>query len=255
MMSLPKTFVIHAIGAMLAVSSGHAAVFSVPDYSLSPDGTTASPFQSYNITANNGGSPILSTSGDVVYFITTFTWAANTNADLVVNFAASAGQDRLGVRINNTGALDTYGDGNTPISSNPDYNFGAQMDGQTVILIAKLQYDLTNNVTYGSGNASDDTLMNVWVNPTISSVEGSGTSAGDQWTLWNSAGYHQFEQRIFNNSTPGTSGASFITNTTILSGADATFENALLYAGVVPEPSSLALLSLGGLMFLRRRRN
>jgi len=70
---------------------------------------------------------------------------------------------------------------------------------------------------------------------------------------WNSSGFETFRQRIANNSTPDTAGDSSILNTTIFTGTDATFANALA-AATIPEPSTALLGGLGLLALLRRRR-
>lgn len=126
------------------------------------------------------------------------------------------------------------------------------MGGKTITLLAKLHYDATHSDTYSQSNTANDTLMNVWINPTASSVEGSGLSAGDLTTVWNSAGFSWFRQTIENQSTPDTAGLSSITNTVILTGGDATFANALAIA--IPEPTTALLGGLGLLALLRRRR-
>ena len=159
----------------------------------------------------------------------------------------------MGVEILNNGTVQTTGTGN-PLRSSTDLTTGT-MAGQTVVLLAKLYYDTNNSVTYGATGASDDTLMNVWINPDNTDVEGSGLSAGDIYAVWNSAVFGYWKNTVFNKSTPGTAGASSITNTVILTGTDATFAKALEAAGVgVPEPTSLALMALGGLMMLKRRK-
>ncbi len=250
-----------ALFVTLAASTAQAAIINIADYSLTPDGTNvATTFQNTNVNTLNGG-PVLPGSGTpVVYYVTTYTFGANSNAHLQTQFFANeASAPRLGIEVNDDGLVTILGSGNTNVSPTffqTNFNLGQDLAGQTVTLLAKLSYDANNSVTNSQTNASNDTIMNVWVNPTSASVEGSGLYAGDLHTIWNSAGFNWFRQNIQNQNTPGTAGDSSITNTVILTGSDATFANALAVA-TIPEPSSVALLGLGGLgglLMLRRRR-
>jgi hypothetical protein len=256
--------------ALIAASSAHATILTVPDFSLTPDGTTASPLQTYDINANNPGS-IVNSTFPVAYFVTRFVFGPDTLADIQLNFAASAGQDRLGIRITDNGIANTIGDG---ADSSIDFDFdgagvnpAGTMAGQTVTIIGKFLYDATFSATYGETNTSNDSFATFWINPTVSALEGSGLPnnygnpdvpnanfTGDFASpLWNSSSFFLLEQRIFNNSTPDGNDDSSIVNTTILTGTNATFANALALA--IPEPSAALLGGLGLLALLRRRRN
>lgn len=242
------------VTAAIAGSSASAALINLSDYSLAPNGLNeATTFQNTNINTPNGGTVLPASGTPVVFVVTTFTFGTASDAHLQFQFYVNeTSAPRLGLEIQDTGLVQFIG---TNDSTRTNFNFAQDMAGQTVTLMAKLSYDATNNVTYGKSNASDDTIMNVWINPDGSDVEGAPNSlaAGDMSTIWNSAGFNWFRQIIQNQSTPGTSGNSSITNTTILTGSDATFANAVALA--IPEPSVALLGGLGMLGLLRRRRN
>jgi len=242
--------------AALASGSAHAAVINISDHSFAPDGSTTASVQNTNINTPNGGTVLPASGTPVVYLVTTYTFGTGSDAHLQTQFYVNeTSAPRLGIEIQDTGLVQFLGSGD---STKTNFNFAQDMAGETVVLLAKLSYDATNNVTYGKSNVSDDTIMNVWVNPDGSDVEGSGLSAGDMSTIWNSAGFNWFRQIVQNQSTPGTAGTSTITNTVILTGADATFANALEAAGVgtpIPAPAALpAGLAILGLVAVRRRR-
>jgi hypothetical protein len=239
--------------ALGAATSAQAAVIGLSDYSLAPDGQNlTTTFQNTNVNTLNGGTVLPASGTPVVYFVTTFTFGEASDAHLQAQFYVNeTSAPRLGVEVQDTGLVQFIATNDTTRTS---FNFAQDMAGQTVTLLAKLSYDANNNVTYGKTNTADDTIMNVWVNPTISAVEGSGLAAGDMSTIWNSAGFNWFRQTIQNQSTPSTAGASSIINTTILTGSDATFANALAIA-TIPEPAAALLGGIGLLALLRRRRN
>jgi len=259
-----------AIVAVIAFAAGSAsaAVINVPDYSLEPDGTDYGTSSSYLITedqrtdinAANGGTIVKSTD-PVAFYVTTFSFGADTSADMYLNFTFSAGQDRLGIKVTPAGSATVHGGGGTVQS----YTHGSSLVGQTVTIIGKFEYDATYSDTYSRSNANDDTIATFWINPTSSDTEGSGLPDGYAGVAnanftgdvagvpWNSSQFYLLKQRIDNNFTPGTAGTSSILNTTVLTGADATFANALAIA-TIPEPTSLALLSLAGLALIARRR-
>lgn len=258
MKTAKTSFAASLLGIAFTVSSASAAVLTIPDYSLVPDGTNfgsdasnaSTQLQITDINALNGGNVLpggAANSPETIYFVTTFTWGADSDADIFLNFAVTNGADRLGVSVDHLGVVRIIG--TAPL---PSFALGFAPAGRSVTLLAKLHFDLTNSDTYAQTNTANDTVMNVWVNPNASAEEGSGLAAGDLSTIWNSAGFPRMEQRINNRSTPDTAGTSFITDTVILTGSDATFGNALAIA--VPEPSTALLGAFGLLALLRRRR-
>ena len=232
--------------AGLAAGPVSATEISLSDLSLTPDGSTAVVTNFVNINTLNGGSNVLATSPSTVYVVTTFTWGTNSDAHMSVLFNFDGPGDaydraRIGFRVNDDGLVESFNtgtgyidyDGLTNQPKRTTVNLSQDMAGQSLTLIAKLHYDTTNGETYnskltnGTNAFGDDTLMNVWVNPTSASVEGAGPAAGDLYALWNSYNFKGFKQIIENQSTPGSAGASSIADTVILTGADATWANAL----------------------------
>lgn len=240
--------------ALMPMVAANATVIGINDFSFTPNGSTTAALQNTNVNTLNGGTVLPASGTPVVYLVTTYTFGAGSDAHLQTQFFVNeTTAPRLGIEIQDTGLVQFLGTGDT---TRTNFNFAQDMAGRTVTLLAKLSYDSTNNVTFGKANAADDTLMNVWINPDGTDVEGSGLTAGDMSTIWNSAGFNWFRQVIQNQSTPSTAGPSFITDTVILTGADATFANALRIAAppTIPEPASLMLCTVAGLAMLRRRR-
>lgn len=241
--------------AGLMVGSAQATIITVPDFSFTPDGSANAPTDITDIYTPNGNAAVLPAgSTSLAYVVTKFDFGISSDAHLRAQFLASGQQNRIGVEINDDGLVSTAGTGG---SNRTTFNLSQDMAGQTVTLLIKLDYNVNYDTSLGLTpiGANDDTLMNVWVNPTVSSVEGSGISAGDLYALWNSAGFWWWKNTVFNQSTPPSAGASSIIDTVILTGADATFANALSAAGI-PEPSTAILAGLGlmSVCFRRHRR-
>ena len=254
----PSRIIPHLAAAVIAASAAQAAVINVPDYTLVPDGSTfgsdnsntSTQLQITDVQTPNGGVVLPAGGTSTAYVVTTFTWGAGSNVHMFAHFAISNGANRLGVAADDDGIFISFGDGNNNFATagGNGINLAQDMAGQTVTILLEFLYDVNRNTLN-----SDDTLMNVWINPTVSSTASGGSAGGDFNVVWNSSAFTRFEQRIENQGTPGTSGASSITNTTILTGTDATWSNALAIA--IPEPSAVLLGSLGILALLRRRRN
>jgi hypothetical protein len=274
-------FAVTALAAGLSTGLGvgtvGAAVIDITDFSFVPDGTSAAPFQSTDLSPNLLNPAVNDT---IFYVVSTFTFGTASDAHLQWQFFVnelSAG--RMGVEVQDTGLVQTLGTGSgvlQNISPTTDkrssVNLNQDMAGQSITLLAKFFYnsavssDLgarTAALPGGSESTADDTIMNVWINPDMTAVEGDTSSYaamignGDMYAVWNSTAFNWFRQTIQNQNTPVTSGTSFITNTVILTGTDATFANALAVA--VPEPGTWAMLGAGaalaGLRLARRRSN
>jgi len=273
-----KPLALLAAVSAVAASSAQAAIINIADYTLTPDGTNYGSSNHYlnteeqrtNIKALNDNLATVNAGQPVAYFVTTFTFGTDTLATINLNFGAGLGQERLGISITAAGLAAGSGDGDG-YNAFFDYDFGSSIAGETVTIMGKFQFDANNSVTYGETNAGNDTIATFWINPTGATLEGSGIPdgyvrpngdgplananyTGDVSSRpWNSSGFETFRQRIANNSTPDTAGDSSILNTTIFTGTDATFANALA-AATIPEPSTALLGGLGLLALLRRRR-
>lgn len=269
----PKNILTFAALSALAAVTSQAAVIGITDYSLVPNGLNepATTFQNTNLGSNifNG------TNGQVIYVVSTFTFGAASDAHLQWAFSTTnTSANRLGIEVQDTGLVQTLGSGSgilqniSPTTNKRStVNLATDMAGTTITLLAKFYFNSTVSsdlgartaaLPAGSESTADDTIMNIWINPDLSDVEGDLSSHaamignGDMYAVWNSTGFAHFRQTIQNQNTPGTSGTSTIGDTTILTGTDATFANAMALA--IPEPSAALLGGLGFLALLRRRR-
>jgi hypothetical protein len=209
------------IGGFAAGLAG-AAEITIPEFSFTPDGSTTSTSEVTNVNVPNGGN-ILPTSPSVIFFVATYQIGTGSDAKLVA--AASHTSDRLtrfGFSVNaatGRGQLEGVSYNTTVVIGDGD------VSGEAIRVIVKGEYD--TDAGFADGQPSRFTA---WVNPTASSVEGSGWDLQKTWSSQNLA---YFGHRIDNQSTPGTAGASSV-STVLLTGADATFENALDIALSVP---------------------
>ncbi len=217
-----------ALLGLAAALPCQSAEIAIDDFSPTPDGSTTTFSQGTDVKTENGGVNVLAGTTDMAYVITTFTFGTGSDAHLQAGWSTAAiptSTNRLAIRVEDTGQVTWQGSGDT---SRTSFDFAQDMAGETVTLLMKFDYDVNRN----TANA-DDTLANTWVNPTNSSVEGAdlGRAAGDLSTIWNSSGFVGFAQLVYNESTPNIAGAeSSITDTTILTGADATWPRALEWA-------------------------
>lgn len=245
--------------AALGVGTAQAAVIPVADLTQTP---TTNATQQNDVATPNGGVINDNVDGTLAYYVTTFVFGSESQAHLETFFEFSAGQDRTGIRVQDTGRVDFTNQGD-PGDTTFDIGGGGGvgfMAGQTVTLLVRTYWHSTNDGLRATLGTSDDILFNAWVNPTGSATETAVTPGdanmlndGDLHTLWNANDFFFLTQEILNQGTPGTGGDNSIINTTVLTGSDATFANALALA-TIPEPASLALVGFGGLLIASRRR-
>ena len=221
--------------------------------------TTAGPV-STNIQTLNGGAVVNPQSNgppaSLSYFVTTFTFGSESQAHIEAFFEATGGQDRMGVRVHDTGLVEVMNSsdpGRTTFSIGGGGGAGF-MAGESVTLIVRSYWNSTNDGLRSTLGTSDDMLVNVWVNPTGSATETAVAPGdtnmlndGDLHSLWNSVNYGFLALEIENQGTPGTGGQNSITNTKLLTGSDATFANALALAtGASNFSSWISGYELGG---------
>ena len=220
------------IGFIASHPHAGAAVINIPDFSFTPDGSTT-------VLTDTTALPttLPSSSPEIIYVVATFNWGAGSDAHLTWQFRTSGGAGRSVLRIEDNGAVNFF-----PGS----FNLSQDMAGTSLTVICQLDYDANYNF---NGSGGRDTRQSLWFSPTAGSMEGTP----DATDTWNNVGFASMNLIVDNQSTPGTAGDSGISDLVILTGADATFANALAFAGI-PEPSVALLSGLGSLLLLRRRR-
>jgi len=206
---------------LMVVTTAQGNEISIGDVSATPDGSTTRFGQNYDVETLNGGVKVLldtATPGEteVAYIVTTFNFGIGTSADIGVGFDHTYNDDgdvepsRMGVEARDGGVITWF---NGPTQNT---NMGSSLAGQSLTLIIKFDMD--------DSRGGNDTIGSFWVNPASSSTEGAPDVVS---SAWNSENFPELILYIDNESTPGTAGDSSITDTVLLTGADATFQNAL----------------------------
>jgi hypothetical protein len=187
-----------------------------------------------------------------IFFSYLFTNQDNTNASDAIVFRDSAGNTRFRVGFNNFEAINIQtqlagGDGSNYIIDTTANDLTELQNGSTVLIVGQLDIGL-----------SSDDVFTVWINPTdLSDVSGTA-----KYTLSAS------EQDVRDLQTTSSTGSFAPINTLRLeltggTDQDYVFDEFRVAYGSgasigdvvpVPEPGSLALVMLGGLAMLGRRR-
>ena len=257
-----------AIAAVIATSSAHAAVYTLPGFTRTAGGAATT--VSFDFVTNDGWSgtpPNAITGEDSVYLTMTVSWAAATNIGTFqgrFNAGDDGGAGRWGIGKNSSGTSgfefitgNNTGDrdGSGPATARPTITAIDTNSITSVTLVLKvnqlqaaitpLDYpDQPTPVLYDRwyGNTADQTQAAgfMWINPNLAASEASQPTV---WGAWRSG----------NTSYQG---VSFITDT---ADADLTFSNIAIYTGAdtpfIPEPSTALLGGLGLLTLMRRRRD
>jgi hypothetical protein len=167
--------------------------------------------------------------GDAVWMAALFQYVSGNNAH---SLAISGGTvSAMGVTITGAGDVVVTGTLNTTVSASND----TQIDLGTGTYLMLLRY------TKGSGSSPVDSKIDLWINPAPASL---GTA---DWTLDSDDG--QVKWGRDGNALTGLSA------TPSQQGRidEIRIATSLGEINLVPEPASMALLGLGGLMMLRRR--
>ena len=223
-----------ALLGLAAALPSQAFEIPIADFVKTPDGSTTAFSQGTDVKALNGNVSVLNSDGEVIYVIATYNFGLGSDVHLDAGFSTSTAPtsaNRLGIRIEDTGQVTWLGSGDP---SRTSFNFAKDMgadtgggSGETVTVLMRIDWD-------ASRVGSPPNLGSAWINPAFSSEEGVGLErdAGDMSTIWDSKQFSGFAQVISNQSTPAppAAGDSSITDTVILTGADASFPRALEYA-------------------------
>lgn len=241
-----RTILTTVLALFLMAGTANAAVIGIADLTATPDGSTTRASQNYDVETPNGSTKVLLDTAspgetEIAYVVTTFNFGTGTSADIGFGFdhtfsVPDSAPSRIGVEARDGGVVTFF---NAGVNSNTD--LGSSLAGQSLTLLVKLDLD--------DSRGGNDTIGSFWINPTLSSTQGAADVVNG---AWNSENFSELILYIDNESTPGTARTSSINNTTLLTGTDATFSNALALA--TPEPTSLAVVGLGGLLIAGRRR-
>ncbi len=248
------------IGSVFDASSASAAVYSLADFTRTAGGASTTVTNDFVDAPTEGwtGSPVNSTgSADTtpIYLTTTVSWIANANIgtfSVQFNQNDDGGAGRFGMGTDGAGFALLTGngsgdpDGAGPATAKPTILTVDKTATTSVTLVMRVDHSLAGtspggDYWFGDAGLQSAALGFMYIDPNLGATEASQFTP---WAAWRSgnAGYQ---------------GVSFKSDTAAV---DLNFSNIAVYTegdtpfGAVPEPSSTALLGLGGLALVLRRR-
>lgn len=174
-------------------------------------------------------------AGDTVWMATLFEYVSNTNAHFVD--VAGGSVSSMGVSISSAG----------DVSVKATINSSVNATNSTGITLGDGIYLMLLRYTKGSGTLPTDSAVDLWINPTdASSAAALGTA---DWTLDSGDGQIKWgrDGDVLSSIEAGPSQQGRIDEIRLAT--------SLAEIGVVPEPASLALVGLGGLLMMGRTRD
>lgn len=245
---------------LLAAGSANAAIYTYADFTRTAGGASTTVTADFQPDEGWTGSPVNSTGAadtTPIYLTTTVSWAPTASNigtfNIRFNQNDDAGAARLGmgktggagtgfefITANATGDPDGAG----PATARPTI-VGVDTSAVTsVTLVMKVDHSKAGTNPGGDWWFADAGLQDasvgyMYINPNL------GASEESQFTPW----------AMWRSGNAGYQGVSFISDTDAV---DLVFSDIAIYTEgdtpFVPEPSSLALLVIGGLAVARRRR-